>query len=71
MSFLTIPSQEGLFTKVKKEGSSGEGRCYDEGQCNSDEEYEDSEETNVRLIPRCSLSQGNADGPSMMRPQSI
>ncbi|CAB1329890.1 unnamed protein product [Coregonus sp. 'balchen'] len=54
MSFLTIPSQEGLFTKVKKEGSSGEGRCYDEGQCNSDEEYEDSEETNVRLIPRCS-----------------
>nr|XP_046200150.1 uncharacterized protein si:ch211-167b20.8 [Oncorhynchus gorbuscha] len=54
MSFLTIPSQEGLFTKVKKEGSSGEGGCYDEGQCNSDEEYEDREETNVRLIPRCS-----------------
>uniref|UniRef100_A0AAY5KI04 CBM21 domain-containing protein n=1 Tax=Esox lucius TaxID=8010 RepID=A0AAY5KI04_ESOLU len=54
MSFLTIPPRKGLFTTVKNEGSKGRAECYDEGQCNSDEEFEESEETNVRLIPRSS-----------------
>ncbi|KAL1021001.1 hypothetical protein UPYG_G00007450 [Umbra pygmaea] len=50
MSFLTIPDRKGLF---KNEGSPIRAQC-DEGQSNSDEEYEESEETNMRLIPRCS-----------------
>ncbi|KAJ8016781.1 hypothetical protein DPEC_G00010930 [Dallia pectoralis] len=55
MSFLTIPPRKDLFTTVNNnEGSQGQRYCYDEGQCNSDEDYDESEETRVRLIPRSS-----------------
>ncbi|XP_057686390.1 protein phosphatase 1 regulatory subunit 3A isoform X2 [Corythoichthys intestinalis] len=54
MSFLTIPSQEGLFTPIKIGRSPGEadGRSVDDDDDEDDEDDEGSE--NVRLIPRCS-----------------
>lgn len=58
MSFLTIPSQEGLFTAIKTRKSSleAEGRQADGGGVDDEEEDEDDDDdgTNVRLIPRCS-----------------
>lgn len=59
MSFLTIPSQEGLFTAIKTRKSSpqaeAEGRHADGGDDDDeDDEDEDDDGTNVRLIPRCS-----------------
>ncbi|KAM4736734.1 uncharacterized protein FYW61_004399 [Anableps anableps] len=58
MSFLTIPSQEGLFKTIKTSKSAGEaeGRsCTDADEENDDEEDEDDDDTeDVRLIPRCS-----------------
>ncbi|KAM4572102.1 uncharacterized protein V3H82_011587 isoform 1-T1 [Fundulus diaphanus] len=60
MSFLTIPSKEGLFTTIKSSKSAGEteGRaCTDANEENHDEEDEDDEDDDtedVRLIPRCS-----------------
>lgn len=55
MSFLTIPSQEGLFKTIKtsKSAEEAEGRSRtDSDEENDDEEDEDEED--VRLIPRCS-----------------
>lgn len=60
MSFLTIPSQEGLFTAIKTRKSSpqAEGRQPadddDEEEDDEDEDEDDDSSTNVRLIPRCS-----------------
>lgn len=64
MSFLTIPSQEGLFTAIKTRKSSpeAEGRqpAGDDGDGDDDEEEEEEEDeddddgASVRLIPRCS-----------------
>ncbi|XP_062283610.1 protein phosphatase 1 regulatory subunit 3A isoform X1 [Scomber scombrus] len=55
MSFLAIPTQEGLFTTIKNgksaEGEEGKSRLDDE---DNDEEDEDDDTENVRLIPRCS-----------------
>lgn len=56
MSFLSIPSQEGLFTTIKS-GRSAEaksGSHEDNGDNREDEDDEDDETENVRLIPRCS-----------------
>lgn len=58
MSFLTIPSQEGLFRTIKtgKSGEEAEGRSPvdAEGGRNYDDDDEDDDSENVRLIPRCS-----------------
>ncbi|XP_007553575.1 uncharacterized protein ppp1r3f isoform X2 [Poecilia formosa] len=58
MSFLTIPSQEGLFKTIKNSKSAGEaeGRSRtDAAEENDDEEDEDEDDTDdVRFIPRCS-----------------
>lgn len=57
MSFLTIPSQEGLFTAIKTRKSSpeAEGRQpADDDDEEDEDEDEDDDSTNVRLIPRCS-----------------
>ncbi|KAM6981997.1 uncharacterized protein LKV04_012693 [Tautogolabrus adspersus] len=55
MSFLTIPSQEGLFTTIK---TSAESRSHIDSVVNhvddDDEDDEDDDAGNVRLIPRCS-----------------
>lgn len=53
MSFLTIPSQDGLFTAIKT------GRSPEEAESRSlsdnvDSDDEDDDTENVRLIPRCS-----------------
>lgn len=60
MSFLTIPSQEGLFTAIKTRKSSLEAET-EEGQADGggeddeeEDEDDDDEGTNVHLIPRCS-----------------
>lgn len=50
MSFLSIPSEEGLFTTIKTRKSPGE-----EAARSDDEEDEEDDDTEVtRLIPRCS-----------------
>lgn len=56
MSFLTIPSQQGLFTAIKTRKSSpeAEGRQADDDDDEEEDEDEDDDGTNVRLIPRCS-----------------
>ncbi|XP_047218904.1 protein phosphatase 1 regulatory subunit 3A isoform X3 [Girardinichthys multiradiatus] len=58
MSFLTIPSQEGLFTTIKNSKSAGETQArsgMDADEENDDEEDEEDDDTeDVRLIPRCS-----------------
>ncbi|XP_038138737.1 uncharacterized protein si:ch211-167b20.8 isoform X2 [Cyprinodon tularosa] len=61
MSFLTIPSQEGLFKTIKSSKSTGEAEGRSRSDCdeeNDDEEDEDDDEDDdserVRLIPRCS-----------------
>ncbi|XP_068161510.1 protein phosphatase 1 regulatory subunit 3A-like isoform X2 [Antennarius striatus] len=60
MSFLSIPSEEGLFTTIKCRKSAGEAerRFSTEDDFNNEEEEEEEEdeddETNVHLIPRCS-----------------
>lgn len=53
MSFLTIPSQEGLFTTIKAGKSAGEAesRSHVDDEDNDDD---DEDEDNVHLIPRCS-----------------
>ncbi|XP_068453148.1 protein phosphatase 1 regulatory subunit 3F-like isoform X2 [Clinocottus analis] len=55
MSFLSIPSQEGLFTTIKN------GKSAEEAVCRShlDDDYDDDDDEDdntedVRLIPRCS-----------------
>ncbi|KAM4610610.1 protein phosphatase 1 regulatory subunit 3A [Polymixia lowei] len=49
MSFLTIPSEEGLFTTVKT------GKSAEEADSKSPaEEEDDDDDTDVRFIPRCS-----------------
>lgn len=56
MSFLSIPSQEGLFTTIKT-GRSAEAKSRshdDNGDNKEDDDDEDDETGNVRLIPRCS-----------------
>ncbi|XP_059190208.1 protein phosphatase 1 regulatory subunit 3A [Centropristis striata] len=55
MSFLSIPSQEGLFTTIKtgKSSAAAESRCPMDDEENNDEDDED-DDTDVRLIPRCS-----------------
>lgn len=52
MSFLSIPSQEGLFTTIKidKSAVNAERNCMDD----DDDDDEDDDSENVRLIPRCS-----------------
>lgn len=54
MSFLTIPSEEGLFTTIKTRKSSleAEGRSPEDDDGNDDEDEDD--DTDVHLIPRCS-----------------
>lgn len=59
MSFLTIPSQEGLFTTVTKQGRSpAESRSEGDEDSNNngddDDEEEEDDTENVHLIPRCS-----------------
>lgn len=58
MSFLTIPSQEGLFTTIKtgKSAEEAESRSPlgDEDNNNDDDDDEDDDTEDVRLIPRCS-----------------
>ncbi|KAK5864146.1 hypothetical protein PBY51_001108 [Eleginops maclovinus] len=51
MSFLSIPSQEGLFTTIKIDRSAvdAERNCMDD-----DDDDEDDDSENVHLIPRCS-----------------
>lgn len=55
MSFLTIPSQDGLFTTVKtrKSAEEAESRSSIDDEDNDDDD-EDDDTGNVRLIPRCS-----------------
>ncbi|XP_060913712.1 protein phosphatase 1 regulatory subunit 3A isoform X2 [Labrus mixtus] len=61
MSFLTIPSQEGLFTAIKtgRSAEAAESRSHTDNVVNDvedeDEDDEDDDDAeNVRLIPRCS-----------------
>ncbi|XP_069560415.1 uncharacterized protein [Brachyistius frenatus] len=57
MSFLTIPSQEGLFTTIKTGNSAVEARGrspMDAEEKNNDEDDEDDDTEDVHLIPRCS-----------------
>uniref|UniRef100_UPI0037E9681E protein phosphatase 1 regulatory subunit 3A-like isoform X2 n=1 Tax=Semicossyphus pulcher TaxID=241346 RepID=UPI0037E9681E len=56
MSFLTIPSQEGLFTTIKngKSTEEEESRSLTDNVENNDEDDEDDDTEDVRLIPRCS-----------------
>lgn len=53
MSFLTIPSQEGLFTTVRAGKETNEAESRDPGVDADDDDDEDDTE-DVRLIPRCS-----------------
>ncbi|KAM9350859.1 uncharacterized protein ABDE67_008156 [Symphorus nematophorus] len=55
MSFLTIPSQEGLFTTIKsgKSAERAESRSPLDDEDNNDDDDED-DDTDVHLIPRCS-----------------
>lgn len=53
MSFLNIPTQEGLFTTIKSGKSAAENRSRVDDEDNDDED-EDDETENVHLIPRCS-----------------
>ncbi|XP_051280735.1 protein phosphatase 1 regulatory subunit 3A isoform X2 [Dicentrarchus labrax] len=55
MSFLTIPSQEGLFTTIKtgKAGEEADSRSRIDDEDNNDDDDED-DDTDVHLIPRCS-----------------
>ncbi|CAJ1084681.1 protein phosphatase 1 regulatory subunit 3A isoform X1 [Xyrichtys novacula] len=57
MSFLSIPSQKGLFTTIKTGRSAEEAESRsreDNGDNNDDEDDEDDDTGNVHLIPRCS-----------------
>lgn len=59
MSFLTIPSQEGLFTTIKTGKSAEEAKSSapmddDDNNNDNDDEDEDEDTENVRFIPRCS-----------------
>lgn len=56
MSFLTIPSQQGLFVPVKAGKSAEDGRsaCPVEDDRDDDDEDEDDEDGEVRFAPRCS-----------------
>ncbi|XP_056240440.1 uncharacterized protein si:ch211-167b20.8 isoform X1 [Seriola aureovittata] len=56
MSFLTIPSQEGLFKTIKTDKSDEEAksRSPTHGEDHNDDEDEDDDTEDVRLIPRCS-----------------
>ncbi|TNN74812.1 Protein phosphatase 1 regulatory subunit 3A [Liparis tanakae] len=57
MSFLSIPSEEGLFTTIKTGKSAEEGVCRSHLNDDYDEDEEEDEDDNaedVRLIPRCS-----------------
>lgn len=57
MSFLTIPSQEGLFTTIKSDKSAEEAESRSplgDGDNNNDDDDEDDDTEDVRLIPRCS-----------------
>lgn len=57
MSFLTIPSEEGLFTAIKTRKSAEEEESrspIDDDEDNDDDDEEDDDTENVHLIPRCS-----------------
>ncbi|KAM9752136.1 protein phosphatase 1 regulatory subunit 3A isoform 1-T1 [Menidia menidia] len=56
MSFLTIPSQEGLFTAVRagKSAEEAEGLSRTDAADNHDDDDEDDDSEDVRFIPRCS-----------------
>ncbi|XP_071333119.1 protein phosphatase 1 regulatory subunit 3A-like isoform X2 [Trachinotus anak] len=59
MSFLTIPSQDGLFKTIKtgksaQEAQSGSSAHDEDNNDEEEEEEEDDGTENVRLIPRCS-----------------
>ncbi|KAI3357498.1 hypothetical protein L3Q82_015911 [Scortum barcoo] len=58
MSFLTIPSQEGLFTTIKTGKSAEEAESRSPGgdgdNNNDDDDDDEDDDTDVRLIPRCS-----------------
>ncbi|XP_041656385.1 protein phosphatase 1 regulatory subunit 3A isoform X1 [Cheilinus undulatus] len=56
MSFLTIPSQDGLFTAIKtgRSPEEAESRSLSDNVDNNDSDDEDDDTGNVRLIPRCS-----------------
>lgn len=53
MSFLTIPSQEGLFTTIKTGSKSSEEEKTSASMDDEDDD-EDEDDGNVRFIPRCS-----------------
>ncbi|KAJ0036976.1 hypothetical protein NQD34_005653 [Periophthalmus magnuspinnatus] len=52
MSFLTIPSQENLFTTVRGRAADGADRVRSVDA--EEEDDDDEDDTDVRLIPRCS-----------------
>nr|XP_020467474.1 protein phosphatase 1 regulatory subunit 3A-like isoform X2 [Monopterus albus] len=57
MSFLTIPTQEGLFATIKTGTSAEEAKTrspMDNKENNTDDEEEDEDTEDVRFIPRCS-----------------
>ncbi|XP_034393172.1 protein phosphatase 1 regulatory subunit 3A isoform X2 [Cyclopterus lumpus] len=58
MSFLSIPSQEGLFTTIKTGKSAEEAVCRSHSDDNDydddDDDEDDDSAEDVRLIPRCS-----------------
>lgn len=53
MSFLTIPTQEGLFTAVKP-GRAADGAKLGAAAAEDNDEDEEDEDEDVRFIPRCS-----------------
>ncbi|RVE70819.1 hypothetical protein OJAV_G00068810 [Oryzias javanicus] len=56
MSFLSLPSQDGLFTAIKagKSATDAEARSRTDAGDDNEEEVDDDDTEDVRLIPRCS-----------------
>ncbi|KAF7209319.1 uncharacterized protein si:ch211-167b20.8 isoform X2 [Nothobranchius furzeri] len=54
MSFLTIPSQEGLFTGTNADASAEEAAARADADSVNDDEDEEDDTEDARLIPRCS-----------------
>uniref|UniRef100_A0A1A8MKQ0 Protein phosphatase 1, regulatory subunit 3A n=1 Tax=Nothobranchius pienaari TaxID=704102 RepID=A0A1A8MKQ0_9TELE len=54
MSFLTIPSQEGLFTGTNADTSAEEAAARADADSINDDEDEEDDTEDARLIPRCS-----------------
>lgn len=54
MSFLNIPSEEGLFTTIKTRKSPGEEASRSPNEEDEEEDEEEDDTEVIRLIPRCS-----------------